>query len=247
MFKAEDYETQPIETKVLEWEIQDRDGEKMGLSLPVAIHPNSSGRIIINYPGTRGEIDGFNGKHRKLAQLMQGEGLGAVVRSANDLGRTHSSGVILLNHLRGMVEFGLEHSLEICGSSLPEIYLIGTSAGGSAVGIVGSEYSAVRRMLLMAPAADETDVEIRESLGKFEGEMHVVIGQNDEAVGPESGQLFYDWATKASTRSIHIIPDCNHQFHGTRNGLIMSQAPFYAFAQGERPLFPVENEGMVLY
>lgn len=59
MPKVEDYEHLPI--------------EYIHFYPDLAIHPNRSGRIVVNYPGYRGVIDGYEGKHKKLAQFMQGE------------------------------------------------------------------------------------------------------------------------------------------------------------------------------
>ncbi len=83
MPKAEDYEHCPIEIANLEWKAKanKNNRDEYNLSLEVAIHPNNSGKIIINYPGLMGDREGFNNKHKKLAQYMQGEGLGAVVRT----------------------------------------------------------------------------------------------------------------------------------------------------------------------
>ena len=44
-----------------------------------------------------------------------------------------------------------------------------------------------------------------------------------------------------------MIPNCDHQFKGEVNGRIMSQAPFYAFATGDKPAFPDPNGGIKLY
>lgn len=61
------------------------------------------------------------------------------------------------------------------------------------------------------------------------------------------GRVFYNLATSASRRELFIIEHCDHNFRGEINGRIMSEAPFYAFATGERPNFPDPLGGMVLY
>lgn len=213
------------------------------LKLDVAVHPNKSGRIIVNYPGLGGDIDGYNLKYRKLAQFMQGEGLGAVVRSFGpDFWRyTVDTG------LRKMLDYICENAEEISGVTKPEILLMGFSAGASAIAAIAHSYERVSRILLMAPSGDMRMEAVTEGLQKFAGEVYIVIGQEDDVVGVEAGGIYYDLASGASKRELHIIPNCDHQFRGELNGRIMSQAPFYAFVRGEKPSFPNPQGGIVLY
>lgn len=252
MPRAEDYEHLPIQQVTLEWMAKPNDpqakggkgyGEEHLLKLDVAIHPNKSGRIIVNYPGFGGDIDGYNLKYRKLAQYMQGEGLGGVLRSSGPdfWGYTVDTG------LRRMLDYTYENAEEISGVTKPEVLLMGFSAGASAIAAVAHSYERVSRMLLMAPSGDMGMKEVTEGLKRFAGEIFIVIGREDDVVGVEAGQTFYDLATGASHRELHIIPNCDHQFKGELNGRIMSQAPFYAFGTGEKPLFPDPQGGIVLY
>lgn len=240
MPRAEDYEHQPIEQLRLEW---DREINGRKPEIDIFVHPNDSGRIIINYPGWNGDIDGFNDKHRKLAQYMQGEGLGAVVRGKGP-GHPDLIDLPVDLQLRMMIRYSLEYSQEIAKTDAPELLLIGTSAGGGAAATIAHEYPEVSRILLMAPGANGNP---EVGLPKFRGEVHIVIGANDDVVSPVAGKYFYDLATGASRRNLFTISDCNHQFHGELNGRIMSEAPFYAFSKGDRPIFPDPQGGMVLY
>lgn len=81
----------------------------------------------------------------------------------------------------------------------------------------------------------------------FKGEVYIMVGENDDVVTPEAGPLFYELAESASHRELFMIPNCDHQFRGTENGKIMSQAPFYAFTTGQKPRFPDPHGGIVLY
>lgn len=255
MPRAEDYQHLPIKQVHLEWQAKANDpkydggrlfGQELPLTLDLAVHPNNSGRIIINYPGRRGDINGYNDKHRKLALYMQGEGLGAVVRGKGP-DFPNFNGFTFDTQLRKMIDYTLENAEAISGAPLPEILLIGTSAGGGAAAVVARDYEAVARILLMAPGAIVGERTVRESLGQFAGEVFIVIGREDENVLVESGEFFYGCATRAYRRELFIIPDCDHQFRGEVNGRIMSQAPFYAFARSERPNFPDPQAGIVLY
>lgn len=255
MPRAEDYSHFPTYHEVLRWRarVDDPDyrttphyGREFSLSYTIAIHPNRSGRIIINYPGYRGDIDGFEGKHRKLAQYMQGENLGAVVRGKGP-GHPDLAGFTIDLPLRSMIDFSLENASRIAGTRNPELLLIGTSAGAGAVASVAHEYESVSRMLLMAPGDNMGGEAIRKGLQRFAGEVFIVIGQNDESVGVEAGRTFLRLATGARKKELFEIPNCNHKFRGEQNGRYMSQAPFYAFARDERPKFPDPEGGMVLY
>lgn len=255
MPRAEDYEHLPIQKVHLEWKANANDpnfrsgrvlGQEFSLSLDIAIHPNTSGRIIINYPGFRGVIDGYQNKHKKLALYMQGEGLGAVVRGKGP-GFEDFEGFTNDTQLRRMIDYSLENAEVISGAKRPEILLIGTSAGGGAVAAIAHNYEAVARILLMAPADNMGSEAITEGLKRFAGEVFIVIGREDDVVGVESGQNFYDLATGASKREVFIIPNCDHNFRGQLNARIMSQAPFYAFARGGKPTFPDLQSGIVLY
>lgn len=252
MPRVEDYQHLPIEEMHLEWTAIPNDpnyrdsGTKRLLELDLAIHPNTSGRIIINYPGLRGAREGYMDKYRKLAQYMQGEGLGAVVRGKGP-GFPDFNGFTVDTQLRKMIDYSLENSQILCGAQKPEVLLIGTSAGGSAVAAIAYEYETVARILLMAPSFNMGEEAITEGLKRFAGEVFIVIGQEDHVVGVKSGQIFHDLATSASKRKLFIIPDCDHQFRGTTNGKIMNQAPFYAFAKDKRPNFPDPQLGIFLY
>ncbi len=245
MPSTQDYEHLPIKQVHLEWRAKAINGKECPLSLDIALHPNTSGRIIINYPGWRGDSDGYNQKHKKLAQYMQGEGLGAVVRGKGS-GFPDFDGFTVDTQLRKMIDYSLENAQAICGAEDPEVLLIGTSAGGGAAAAIAYNYEAVSRILLMAPG-DNTGEGAIEKLRDFAGEVFIVIGQEDRNVGVSAGKVFYDLAIKASRRELFIIPNCDHNFTGTVNGRIMSGAPFYAFARDERPKFPDPEGGMVLY
>ncbi|QQG43109.1 MAG: hypothetical protein HYW45_02805 [Candidatus Daviesbacteria bacterium] len=247
MARAEDYEHQPIEEVHLSWTAQPKGSKSFHLlGLDLAIHPNSSKRIIINYPGYHGEREGYMDKHRKLAQYMQGEGLGAVVRGKGP-GWPDFDGFTEDVQLRKMIEYALENAQAICDAQRPEVLIIGTSAGGGAAAAIAYEYEAVKRLLLMAPGANMGMGQIERGLSRFPGEVFVIIGENDTNVGPETGKAFYNLATAASLRQLFLIPNCDHNFRGKTNGRIMSQAPFYAFAQNTRPEFPDPTGGIVLY
>lgn len=90
---------------------------------------------------------------------------------------------------------------------------------------------------------------LKDGLTKYRGEVVIVQGENDRMVGRDAGSKYLQFLTNVSSSEIFMIPDCNHQFMGEKNGRIMSAAPFYVFARNrfERPAFPDPAGGIKLY
>ena len=218
------------------------DGREYEIQTNIVTHPNLSRRIIVNLPGRRGDIDGFEDKYVKLSHHIQSTGLAAVVRTGNDF-----EGYPGDINLRAALTYTREHAWEICGEPNPEVFLMGFSAGAAAIAARAHEYPEVTRILLGAPATGLPGANVRQGMEKFTGETYIMIGDHDENVGTDSGQIIYDWAKNASHRELFLIPDCDHQFRGETNGRIMSEAPFYAFGTGEKPVFPDPAGGIKLY
>ena len=210
----------------------------------LAIHPNQSRRIIINAPGVLGDIDGYSEKYKKLATHIQSEGLGAVVRTGGWNYMEEPSPDV---PIRAALQYTRGHAWEICGDPKPEVMLMGFSSGASAIAGTAHEFPEVKRVLLYAPSGDMGQEAVRQGLRDFHGEVYIVIGDQDEVVGPQAGQLFNDLATGAAHKELFTIPNCGHQFRGEVNGRIMSEAPFYAFTVGQKPQFPDPAGGIRLY
>jgi alpha/beta superfamily hydrolase len=220
-----------------------RNGHKEKLNLELAIHPFGNGRVIVNYPGAEGSIDGYSNKYVTLAEYIVAKNLAAVVR----LGNPYISGLGWDVNLREALAYVLKNSESICQFKTPEIYLMGFSAGARAIASLAWEYPEVKRILLMEPATLVQDSLEQASLVKFKGEVCIVVGTGSEALGEDVGKKFYDNAKSASKREIFVIADCDHQFRGEKNGRIISQAPFYAFCDDSKPAFPDNNGGIKLY
>lgn len=212
-----------------------RKGEPIGLY----IHPTVSKAILINVPGYRGDIDGYNSKYVKIADWLAERGVAAVVRMPN-IERAEQYRVGVEADLRVVIEYAYRNSMKINGTQYPEIYLAGFSAGGTAVASVAYEHASVKRILLAAPSGPYDG-----RLGLFEGHVYIVIGDRDEAVGIEAGERYANLASRASVRKYKVIPNCDHQFRGTRNGQIMFNSYLWAFAQQSN--FPLPDGGLELY
>ena len=216
-------------------------------SVALAIHPNLSRRIIINVPGVFGDIHGYADKYKALATHVQTKGLGAVIRTGG--WDPHAGQPTADIPLRAALQYARDHAWEICGEPEPEVMLMGFSAGASAIAGTAQEFPEVTRVLLLAPSGDMGEAEVRKGLAEFKGEVCVVIGDEDEIVGPQAGQVFFDMATGASHKELVVVPHCGHKFRGEANGRIMSEAPFYAFSpdNDSKPAFPDPHGGVKLY
>lgn len=228
-----------------------RDGEHLGEEFPLkvqlTIHPSNNGIIVINYPGANGDIDGYNEKYATLGNFLQ-QTVGAVVRTDNHVKAGFNYDVSVREHLKAVIDYALSHAAEICGADANNavIYLMGFSAGAGAVAAVAHEYPQVKKILLMAPSGDAGEEAVTDGLKKYKGECHIVVGENDEIVGPQAGAVFASLATAASVVRNVVIPKCDHQFRGERNGRIMSAAPLWAFSDPEAES-PSPEKGVKLY
>ncbi len=218
---------------------------KSSLELEVAVHPLRNGRIVINYPGITGDIDGYNNKYGRQADFVQKNGIGTVVRMGNLLFDELPYPEAMIDNFRFVVEHCLHHGIELSGKERPTLYLMGFSAGASTIAAVASDYPEVEKILLLAPSGDAGQRAVEKGLRKFTGEVYVAIGDRDENVGTQAGKVFYDLSIAARVRKLVVVKDCDHQFRGERNGRIMSKAPLWAFA-GDNT-FPSPEGGIKLY
>lgn len=215
----------------------------------VLVHSNDSGIIIINYPGFNGDINGYNNKYQKIADMLCERGIGAVARTSNlqVSGVDYSESV--KDALRSTIEYALQNRIAICGSDAPTIYLMGISAGASAVAAVAHEYVhldwGVEKILLIAPSGDAGLDSIKTGLINYTREVYITVGANDEVVGVSTPGRFSRLAISASVNRFVIVPNCDHQFRGEVNGRILSKAPLWAFAGDET--FPSPEGGIKLY
>lgn len=213
------------------------------VDLEFAVHPLNSDRIIINIPGYAGTLDGYEHKYLTLAQHMQKQGLGAVVRSNNYMPYDFLPDA----KARAAIEYAIVNAHMISGTNNPDIFMIGNSAGAGAVAAVAHEYPQIKRLMLWSPSFDMPKDMVADGLAKFTGEVLILRGANDEVLGPEGGRIYMDMAKNASKKQMFTFPKCGHYFEGEANGRILSQAPFFVFAKGERPVFPDPKAGIVLY
>ena len=216
--------------------------------IPIAVHPSKqSGVIVINYPGFMGDIDGFNDKYKKLADFMSGPcAIGTVVRMGNERDPSCNYSESVVDDLASVIRFCSERSTKLCRASTPRIFLVGFSAGASAIAALASEFPSVEKILLVAPSGDAGARRIKESLPKYTGELYAVVGSHDEVVGAGAAEMFSSLAQRATVNRYYVVPDCDHQFRGETNGYIMSALPNWAFSLHGKGQ-PCQESGIRLY
>lgn len=226
----------------IKW-IESKNSVSMEFDLSIDIHPHINNKIIINIPGVDGSINGYKDKYKTLADHMIEKGLGAVVRIPNN----YTFGFGWDINLRQTIHYCLANSNIICGSSNPEIMLMGFSAGAGAIGMLAWEYPEISKILLLEPALAVGEVQVLSGLKQFTGEAYVIVGSGPNALGPDVGNKVLESLIKANKKELFVIDNCDHQFKGETNSRIISQAPIYAFSDNNKINFPNPKGGFKLY
>lgn len=215
------------------------------IKLNVIVHPQSmANAIIVNYPGANGDISGYNNKYDVVAKMLHDKGY-AVIQMGNAQRGWFLYERSVIEDLRAVIQHAVQNAKLISGNDKPDIYLMGFSAGASAVAAVCADFPQVKKVLLMAPSGDANQAAVTQSLANFGGEVYIVVGEDDEVVGKGAAAFFSNLIKRATVNEVRIIPNCDHQFRGTVNGQIMSKAPLWAFA-GDTT-FPSPEGGIMLY
>lgn len=217
------------------------------LQILIAIHPAVNKTIILNYNGAGGSLDGYCEKYLKIADLLQRRNIGAVVRVENRLRTDLPYAETLAGNFGFAVDYVLKHARGICGQDKPDLFLMGFSAGASAVAVIAKDFPQVRRILMVAPSADAGREALEEALTSFAGEVYMVFPDSDEVISRDFSRHIYLKAADANPRKVfyRVVPHCGHSFRGERNGRILSKAPLWAFA-GDKS-FPSPEGGVKLY
>ena len=215
------------------------------VDIKVAVHPSSNGVIIVNYPAFNDDLNGRRNRYRNLGDYLQREELGAVVRVGNLFCTDLPHPEVILDNLRFVIDYALEHAEEISGSDSPRVFLMGHGAGASAIATIAADYSEVEKILLIGPSFDMDQKTLTESLRRYRGRAYIAIGENDEVVGIDSGQIFYDMASNSRLRKLVTVPNCDHHFRKEHHTRVLSRAPFWAF-DGDIS-FPFSDKGISLY
>ena len=201
-------------------------------------------RVIINYPGHRGSARGYNRKYDRISEYVVATELGAFIQMPNISWGIHYAST-LIDDLLTVVDFVQRNISCITAVPGPELCLAGFSAGGGAV-VAAAHEARAEKILLMAPSRDAAAHKIDAGLDAFTGELHVVVGDQDNVVSPDVAHSFASRAKSARSVKAVVLPDCDHQFRGEANGRIISQAYHWAFGD-EAIDFPNPDAGIWLY
>lgn len=220
--------------------------QSVGGSFGVIVHPSPKARaIIVNVPGYRADIDGYNKKYRTLGTHLAARGVGAFIQMPNIERDMATYCHRLINDVLAVCAYARAMAPQMCTTREPDLFLMGFSAGGAAVAAAATRTGA-KKVLLMEPSDGLSAWdEVVESLSRYTGDICIIVGSGPEAIGKRGGQRFFEAAKRAARREMVEIPNCDHQFRGTPNGQIMAKAPLWAFA-GDRT-FPSPEGGLVLY
>ncbi len=204
--------------------------------LEIAVHALFSQTVVLFFPGSSESLDSSALPFSFMANNVQEAGLGAAVRCNNPLPGEASRTEMLRGHLQQLLQYVRENARSICGMEQPELAMVGYSAGASAVAAFAAEYPEVKKILLLAPSFDVTPDVLERGLGKFRGEVYIVVGQLDELLTDSDAHWFFEAATSAQKKRCVRIPNCNHSFDGEYNQSLVRHAPLWAF--GDNPEFP---------
>ena len=113
--------------------------KREGLELEIKIHLHKNGIVILNYPGITGTIDGYNNKYGQLADYLQEEKMGAIIRIGNERYYNLPYPQGMIDNFKFLIEYVLANSKELSGVQTPQLYLMGFSAGASTIASIAGE------------------------------------------------------------------------------------------------------------
>jgi dienelactone hydrolase len=213
---------------------KNEENEQVKIAIPLTVYCSHSSVVLINSPGLGVSKEGESNRFKKIATRIQRANLSSVICYQSSLGdfafKKVTMEALLLDNLKAVIDYALSEAHSICGFDAPEIFLAGHSAGASTSAAIAFEYPQVSRMLLVAPSADIEPELLRRSLSKFSGELYIVSGDKDYVINPEAVRTFAKWATKAKTKKIVTVKDCDHNFTGQRNRRLLTAAYMWAIS-----------------
>jgi len=213
------------------------------LDISVEYHPTNTGIILINIPGAGGTASGYMNKYINLGNYIQGKNIASFVRMPNDRPREYELTA------RTIINYCLDNSKEICGTSTPEIWLMGFSTGAGAIVLTGWEYPEVKKILAINPFIEASGVrdKLKENLPRYNGELYLVKGSDDTVIAPDTVEYISSLAKSVSVLKTLEIPNCDHQLEGEDNSKILSKLPEYFFlGEYKERDFPNKDDGFNL-
>jgi alpha/beta superfamily hydrolase len=216
-------------------------GRRFMPKVQLAAHPATCKKIVVIYTGLGGTEDGesrdltsaFPHRYRRLADRLQSEGVGAVIRVANPSCGYYGGGQVALDRLRRAIEYALRYARALCGETRPELYLMGFSAGAGAAAALSGEYQP-SGLLLVAPAWDVGPQRIIAGLKEYAGRLTLLVGEKDEVVGHKTVFLFDERAPATRNKKVLILPECDHFFQREEHDRFLEETSIEEFSESER-------------
>jgi hypothetical protein len=209
--------------------------------IPIEYHQTNTENIIINIPGAGGSVGGYLNKYLNLGNYIQEKNIASFVRIPND--RPGESELTV----RTIVNYCLKHSQDICGSDIPNIWLMGFSAGAGAIVLSCWEYPEVKKVLAINPYIEGIRDKVKRDLPSYTGKLFLIKGSDDDVIGEDSLEFISSFATSVEDIQSYTIPNCDHQLKGLVNSKILSQLPEYYFLDRYKTdIFPNGSKGINL-
>lgn len=235
-------------------------GQTVPYEVTFVAFPTTSGRFIIQAPGTGERKEGTGNRYVRLGEYLQRQDIATFVAfnppppdgqfdhpDEPYSYREASWNRIYVEGMAFLVEHCLARSKDLCGVNDPDVYLAGFSSGGSVVVTVASFFAAVKKILLVS-TYDSMGVGsmgwyFLSGLRRYAGEVYVAYGEQDAPAAMFALTLPI-LARSASAVHARGVPDCGHAFDGETNGKILSNAYRWAFAGDDT--FPSADGGIPL-
>jgi len=192
-------------------------------NIPIEYHPTNTENIIINIPGAGGTVEGYLNKYVNLGNYIQEKDIASFVRIPNDRPREYELTV------RKVVNYCLKHSKDICGTKIPNIWLMGFSTGAGAIVLTAWEYPEIKKVLAINPYIEDIREKIKKELPSYSGQLFLIKGSDNDVVGEDTLEYISSYATSVTDIQTYTIPNCDHQLKGSVNSKILSQLPEYYF------------------
>jgi hypothetical protein len=215
------------------------------VDIEMHIHRSDSRQVLIIYPGADGGIDGYNLKYRKIANWLANESVANVVRIDNLYCLDFLPYVeMMILKLSYVIDHVLENSERLFGHQEIELCVAGISAGAGACATILADYPFIKKVLLIAPYISVGRKNIERGLKRYQGKLYFIAGLEDQIFTHELAKEFH-FISVTAEKFIHLVPTCDHQFKGRKNGLILSSAFKWAFLDGAKK--PSWWRGILLY
>lgn len=231
-------------------------GQTVPYDVSFIAFPTTSGRLIIQAPGTSEVKEGAENRYVRLGEFLQALGLATLVSfnpprpdaqfkypSEPYSYRDASWNRIYVESMAYVVEHCLKNAAQLGGAAEPEVYLAGFSSGGSVAGAVAPFFPAIKKILLVS-AYDSVDRFFLAGLRRYTGEVYVAYGEEDFPAAVLA-TMMPSLARSAGAVHAQSVPNCDHHFTGEVNGRVLSKAYLWAFAADDT--FPSPDGGIPLY